>query len=82
MPLSRYASLIPGQASQKTHQIPTINYHAIAIYVQQTNMPFKCSIYQLDDMQISDTYVSIFASYELIEIISVTTSSGIHTFTL
>ena len=41
------------------------NYHAIAIYVPETNMPFKCSICQLVHAEVSENYVNMYASYEL-----------------
>ena len=45
-------------------------------------MPHICHVYQLIHVQISDNYLSIYTSYELNAINSVTTNTSTHVFTL
>ena len=45
-------------------------------------MPHICHICQLGHVQISDNYVSMYATYEHHAINNVTTNTGIHPFTL
>ena len=52
----------------------------ILLYMCPTNMPLKCHIYKVVHVQISAKYVSIYTSYELNVINSVTSSTAIHTF--
>ena len=79
--LFTYRYNITGHTNPPKKQAATLNYHAIAIYMPETNMPHKCHIYHLPHVQISDIYDSIYALSECTGINNVTTNSGIPTFT-
>ena len=67
--------------SQK-QQTATFNYHATAIYASQINISLKSQICQVEDVQTTNNYVSIYASYELNAFNKVTRITGIYTFAL
>ena len=69
----------------KGHDNATFIYHVITTYVTATNMPLKCHIYTIYASYVmyrDEKHVNILTSFELISINNVTSSTGIHNFTL